>query len=192
MKSDITNHVAACSACTEDLQAQPRHKHMEDKKPTDMEAPMEEIGVDYYNALGTNWLVAVDRYSSYAWTAKVAKATTDNTLRQLVTWFDEFGWPKKIRSDGGPQFRQTFTSFCKLHGISHELASAYNPESNRLAEKTKASHSLLEKHKATERLQRSRTLLGKNTAPQVANSPTHAAGQRLPRRDDLYRKQIDA
>ena len=86
------------------------------------------------DVLGTNWLVAVDRYSGYAWTAKIAKATRENTLTQLVAWFDKFGWPKKIRSDGGPQFRQAFTSFCKLHGISHELASAYNPESKGLAE----------------------------------------------------------
>ena len=95
---------------------------------------MEELGVDYFDALGTNWLVAVDRYSGYAWTAKITKATMENTLTQLVAWFDEFGWPKRIRSDGGPQFRQAFTSFCKLHGISHELSSAYNPESNGLAE----------------------------------------------------------
>ena len=134
MKLDISNHVAACSACTEDLPAQPRQKLDEEKKPTDASAPMEELGVDYFDALGTNWLVAVDRYSGYAWTAKIAKATTENTPTQLVAWFDEFGWPKKIRSDGGPQFRQAFTSFCKLHGISHELASAYNPESKGLAE----------------------------------------------------------
>ena len=64
----------------------------------------------------------------------MAKAIAESTLTQLVAWFDEFGWPKKIRSDGGPQFRQAFTSFCELHGISHELASAYNPESNGLAQ----------------------------------------------------------
>ena len=133
MKSDISNHVAACFACTEDLPAQPRQKLDEEKKPSDAGAPMEEIGVDYFKVLGTNWLVAVDRYSGYVWTAKIAKATTENTLTQLVTWFDEYGWPKKIRSDGGPQFRQAFSSFCKLHGISHELAFAYNPESNGLA-----------------------------------------------------------
>ena len=51
MKSDITNHVTACSACTEDLQAQPRQKLNKDKKLTDSGAPMEEIGVDYFDAL---------------------------------------------------------------------------------------------------------------------------------------------
>ena len=134
MKSDISNHVAACSACTEDLPAQPSQKLDEEKKPTDAGAPMEELGVDYFDALGRNWLVAVDRYSGYAWTAKITKATTENTLTQLVAWLDKFGLPKRIRSDGGPQFRQAFTSFCKLHGISHELSLAYNPESNGLAE----------------------------------------------------------
>ena len=67
MKSDITNHVAACSACTEDLPAQPRPKLMEEKKPRDAGAPMEEIGIDYFDALSASWLVAVNRYSGYAW-----------------------------------------------------------------------------------------------------------------------------
>ena len=50
----------------DDHPAQPRQKLNEDKKPTDAGAPMEEIGVDYFDALGANWLVAVDRYSGYA------------------------------------------------------------------------------------------------------------------------------
>ena len=74
--SDITNHVAACSACTEDLPAQPRQKLMEGK------VAMEELGVDYFDTLGAGWLVAVDRYSGYAWTAKIAKPTTDAMLTQ--------------------------------------------------------------------------------------------------------------
>ena len=134
MKSDITNHLVACSTCTEDLPAQPRQKLTEEKKTKDMGSPMEELGVDYFDALGASWLIAVDRYSGYAWTAKIAKPTTDNTLTKLVAWFDKFGWPKRIRSDGGLQFHQAFTSFCKLHSMSHKLASVYNPESICLVE----------------------------------------------------------
>ena len=39
-----------------------------------------------------------------------------------------------IRSDGGPQFCSQFTTFCQERNIKHELSSAYNPNSNSLAE----------------------------------------------------------
>ena len=44
------------------------------------------------------------------------------------------GWPQSIRSDGGPQFRGEFGSFCEDNGIRHELSAPYNPRSNWLAE----------------------------------------------------------
>ena len=45
-----------------------------------------------------------------------------------------FGWPSYIRTDSGPQFRGEFVEYCAGNIIKHELASAYNPESNGLAE----------------------------------------------------------
>ena len=51
-----------------------------------------------------------------------------------TTWFNLFGWPSSIRSDGGPQFRGEFTRFCETNKISHELSAPYNPKSNGLAE----------------------------------------------------------
>ena len=55
-------------------------------------------------------------------------------MGQLSTWFTEYGWPSTLRSDGGPQFRTEFSAFCSNNGITNELSSPYNPESNRLAE----------------------------------------------------------
>ena len=43
------------------------------------------------------------------------------------------GWPRVIRSDGGPQFRGEFSEFCKNFRIVHELSSPYNPLANGLA-----------------------------------------------------------
>ena len=53
----------------------------------------------------------------------------------MAYWFDtSTGWPAVIRSDGGPQFRGDFDEFCKRMDIVHELSSAYNANSNGLAE----------------------------------------------------------
>ena len=39
-----------------------------------------------------------------------------------------------MRSDGGPQYRAELDAFCVRNIITHELSSAYNPQSNGLAE----------------------------------------------------------
>ena len=59
---------------------------------------------------------------------------TAKITAELPKIFNSFGWPKSIRTDCGPQFRQEFANFCKSNSIQHELASAHNPESNGLAE----------------------------------------------------------
>ena len=55
-------------------------------------------------------------------------------IKTLSTWFNLFGWPSSIRSDGGPQFRGEFSRFCASHAIRHEVSTPYNPKSNGLAE----------------------------------------------------------
>ena len=55
-------------------------------------------------------------------------------LKVITTWFNLFGWPSSIRSDGGPQFRGEFSRFCATHSISHQVSAPYNPKSNGLAE----------------------------------------------------------
>ena len=52
----------------------------------------------------------------------------------LDDWFIEHGIPVSIRTDGGPQFRGLFKSWCGKHHIRHELASAYHHELNGHAE----------------------------------------------------------
>ena len=51
----------------------------------------------------------------------------------LTSWFNLFGWPSSIQSDGGPQFRGEFSRFCESHSMSHEMSAPYNPKSNGLA-----------------------------------------------------------
>ena len=64
----------------------------------------------------------------------MARTTTSDVQSVLERWFHAYGMPSRLRSDGAPQFRDTFTRWCGELGIRHELASAYNPVSNGLAE----------------------------------------------------------
>ena len=54
------------------------------------------------------------------------KAVTDT----LDGWFLDHGVPISIRTDGGPQFRGPFETWCKEQGITPELSSAHHHESN--------------------------------------------------------------
>ena len=60
--------------------------------------------------------------------------SSSSIIKTLSIWFNLFGWPSSIRSDGGPQFRGEFSTFCVSHDIKHEVSAPYNPESNGLAE----------------------------------------------------------
>ena len=73
---------------------------------------------DLFSAVGNQWLALVDRFSGYAWTTALRRLDTKAVIQHLESWFNDFGWPTHIRTDGGP----------------HKLSSPYNPESNGLAE----------------------------------------------------------
>ena len=58
------------------------------------------------------------------------------TIQALRTLFTQFGFPKTIVSDNGPQFvAREFEDFCKANGIQHVRVAPYHPASNGLAER---------------------------------------------------------
>ena len=67
-------------------------------------------------------------------TTVLRSLSSDAVIKVLTSWFNLFGWPSSIRSDGGPQFRGEFSRFCEFHLITHEISAPYNPKSNGLAE----------------------------------------------------------
>ena len=95
---------------------------------------MSHVATDLYQ-LGTDYyLILVDRYSGFVCSEKMRSTTASAIIRQLQAWFNLLGWPKVIRSDGGPQYLSEFGKFCESKGIKHETSSPYNAQSNGLAE----------------------------------------------------------
>ena len=95
---------------------------------------MQHVGLDLFSYGGKQYLICVDHWSGYPLYALLRSLATDSILSILSDWFNTLGWPSSIRSDGGPQFRGPFVTFCLKNNISHELAAPYNPKSNGLAE----------------------------------------------------------
>ena len=130
MKKDVVAVVASCDVCQTLAPAQPR----EPLVFTLATSPMEQVGVDLFEALGLHWLVMVDRFSGFPFLHRLRSLDTSAITKQLDQWFCLFGVPVLLRSDGGPQFRTQFGVFCLEKGIGWELSSPYNSQSNGLAE----------------------------------------------------------
>ena len=73
--------------------------------PTQASFPMETLGIDLFHLEGLSYLCMVDKSSGYPFVHKLKTLNTRAIIKQLTLWFWEFGFPKNIRSDGGPQFR---------------------------------------------------------------------------------------
>ena len=95
---------------------------------------MQHVGLDLFSFGNKEFLICVDHWSGYPFYSHFRSLSTSSVLSTLTSWFNLFGWPTSIRSDGGPQFRGECSHFCEIHQIRHELSAPYNPKSNGLAE----------------------------------------------------------
>ena len=134
--TDITRTRNACHTCASMAPSQP---HMPPAPPITPEYPFQAIVGDYFELKGVKYLVIVDRFTGWPhmirarYSSEAAGARGLQRCLRLV--FATFGVPEEFSSDGGPEFvaRET-EAFFKQWGVSHRLASAYNPESNGRAE----------------------------------------------------------
>ena len=130
MKNCIKTFLSKCATCQKFSVSQARTP-VKGTAPSAAEFPMNNLGMDLFDASGKKWLAVACRYSGYACLSLLKKTTTAYILETLFT---EYGFPSIRRSDGGPQFRSEYDEYCKKNSIKHELTSPYNPESNGLAE----------------------------------------------------------
>ena len=134
MLNDVKQLVEGCLMCRKYRPSQPVNKRTTPAPSSYLGPPMGHIGVDLFDFGGSKFLVCVDQWSGYPVFKKLISTATSSILKTLSGWFNILGWPRSIRSDGGPQFRGEFSSFCEKNNIKHELSAPYNPRSNGLAE----------------------------------------------------------
>lgn len=143
INNDIEQIISKCRPCSETRPSQQREPLIQ----THSDRPFESVSVDLFSLAGRTYLVMVDRYSGWPCVSKMNKADSKAVTTTLADWMMDYGIPVKIRTDGGPQFRSEFDSWCATMNIDHELSAAYHPESNGHAEAgVKAMKALLEKY----------------------------------------------
>ncbi len=120
----VEDAVRACKQC---IAALPSNLLAEALPPTEATRPVGAVGLDY--------LIMVDHYSSYPFVHKLASTITSAVGKALSVWWELIGLPAVIREDGGPQFRcQEFKDMCTKKGVELETFSPFNPHLNGLAE----------------------------------------------------------
>jgi len=131
MSKDIEDTVDRCEPC------QTTRQSTDTEKPAQLpraDAPMDSISLDLFDFAGSTYLVMVDRFSGWYDVVKLNKLDTAAVLKALGRWTSTYGLPLTIMTDGGPQFRSAFSSWCDDRQIAHVTSSPYHPQSNGLAE----------------------------------------------------------
>ena len=131
MATEIKALVHGCETCRLFLASQLNQPLIADKTAT---GPMTDVGSDLFQIGHNYYIVMIDRYSNFPFVEKLTKLSTAAIIKVLTNWFNTFGWPERIRSDNGPQYRSDFDEFCQKHNIIHENSSPYYPQSNGLSE----------------------------------------------------------
>ena len=152
---------------------------------------MEAVSTDLFDALGSKYLVTMDRYSGYIFVDKLTQISTSDITGILNRIFTEYGFPERLRSDGGPQFRSVFKDFCKTNAIVHEKSSPYYARSNGHAESgVKIAKYLLCKTKGNKERFRQALFDWKNTPKDNGPSPSEKMfGRILRKKLPIYRKR---
>lgn len=135
INNEIRQSVSSCSECVLRLPSQaaePILPAIQEKRHNLF--PMSDVGIDLFSLNGCQYVTMVDRYSGFPFCQGLRSTTTDAMLKVLMQWFVQWGFPLRIRSDGGPQFRTEFGKFCDKFAIVHELSSPHHSQSNGLAE----------------------------------------------------------
>ena len=169
MQQDISEMISKCEPCQEHLPQQ----RQQPLQQTIASAPLEHCSADLFSLGGKNYLAFADRYSVMVWADRLNSTTTSTVTKCLERWLYEFGFPKHIRTDGGPQFRGPFDDWCAENGIIHEVSSPYNPQSNGHAESAvKIAKFLIDKVDANMTQFRAHLYAWRNTPRQDGFSPS--------------------
>ena len=97
--------------------------------------PGHTLHVDYFEINNRNFLIMVDRLTGFAKCEMTVNKGTDAAIMAIKNWGDQYGFPCKIIADGGPAFREDFIRKLTNLNINHVPSSAYNSQSNSLAER---------------------------------------------------------
>lgn len=98
--------------------------------------PFERIHIDFCKIADKTLFVIFDTYSKWIEAITMMRTEARIVCEELRKIFKNFGLPKFIVSDDGPQFSsEYFIKFCESNGITVLKSPSYHPQSNGSAER---------------------------------------------------------
>ena len=105
MTNNIKQVVSSCHYCIRVLQSQPANPMVTAPLSSHFGFPMQHIGLDLFSFGVKDYIICVDHWSGYPFYHFLYSLTSETILKIFTSWFNLFGWPSAVRSDGVPQFR---------------------------------------------------------------------------------------
>ena len=134
-KSMVETVCKNCVSCIENKDSQPKEPFLEPDVDITSLDPMEDAAADLFFTSGKAHLCVADRFSGYLFWIPLANETTVEVVRAMESIFTDHAFPRLLRSDGGPWFRQKFTEEMAKLGIKHKRGGAHNHQSQGLVER---------------------------------------------------------
>ena len=134
LDQDIEDLCSSCSGCQK-ISNMPKAAPVH---PWDFPSnPWERLHMDFAGPfLNSMFLLIVDAHSKWLEIYPMKSTTAAKTVEKLRILFSQYGLPKQVVSDNGPQFvAEEFQTFLAQHGIRHVTSAPYHPRSNGQAER---------------------------------------------------------
>ena len=133
MVRHIQDKCLSCKSCCEAGQRNKKEPMIGIPVP---EHPFEVVGSDIFYFKGCEYLILVDYFSKFPLVYELSNTRTGTVIDRLKLVFSEYGIPRKIISDNGPQYTSfEFAEFCKRLGVEHRTSSPMHQQANGQAER---------------------------------------------------------
>ena len=86
--------------------------------------PGHTLHADYFELNNRDYLIMVDRLTGFSKCEMTPNKGTDAAIKAIQNWGDQYGYPYKVISDGGPAFREDFIKQLLTYNIKHKPSSA--------------------------------------------------------------------
>jgi hypothetical protein len=101
INAEIEDYISKCSVCLQHSDRQQKEPLISHDIPS---SPWEKVGSDLFHCLGQNYLVIVDYYSNFPEVCLLQDTHIATVIKHMKSVFAQYGIPKTIVSDNGPQY----------------------------------------------------------------------------------------
>ena len=137
---DCMLHIQQCQTCQKYDKTRPVQSPMQKREPAT--TPFENIAIDLVGPFPTAvggfkyLLTMIDLATRWPEAIPLRTTTAKVITTSLMSVFTRCGFPARLTSDNGPQFKgEFFRKWMKKYGIQHVLSSPYHPQGNGVVER---------------------------------------------------------